>query len=247
MRHRRGFTLVELLVVIGIIVVLIAILLPALQKARQQAQQVACASNMRQIAFAALAYATEDSRGTLPIPYFGIGTHYPHKTYEAIFMDGVGQMNFSLGTLWPYVAGGPDGRRRVFNCPSDPDPRPLPNVSPALYRNFSYCFNIYLNNGEGSPGVRLSRIHHLYRKIIVAEPTICAAPYTDFTGITGGLGGAVLVPLLSNRHSGFANEAFGDGHVEAVDPNLFNGTNDSTGTGIVNNAYRRYVDLFSEY
>ena len=68
LRHHpadRAFTLIELLVAITIIVLLIALLLPALSKSRAAFIRVSCLSNQRQLAVAAMSYAT-DSRDYLP-------------------------------------------------------------------------------------------------------------------------------------------------------------------------------------
>jgi type II secretory pathway pseudopilin PulG len=122
MRHRKlaAFTLVELLVVVGIIAVLIAFLMPALSAAREQARRVACASNLHQSYISLVMYAN-DSKGWLPFPFnipnsnsvttgnwnpfFPFGTTYAVNFRAALVPRYVPNPRIWLCPSWDYERG----------------------------------------------------------------------------------------------------------------------------------------------
>lgn len=103
---RRGFTIVELLVVISIIALLVSILLPALSKARSAAQAIQCASNLRQLAIGSNVYL-EDNQEHLPNYYEGY-TGAPH-------FDSTNTFGTWAWRLYrPYM----NSAAAVFRCPA---------------------------------------------------------------------------------------------------------------------------------
>jgi prepilin-type N-terminal cleavage/methylation domain-containing protein len=94
-RENQAFTLVELLVVIGIIAILIGILLPVLSKARNQAKLVQCAANMRMIGQAMINYAA-DNRNYLPEHAYDDGPYQGIVSSKDIMQDGIPDWSYLI-------------------------------------------------------------------------------------------------------------------------------------------------------
>jgi prepilin-type N-terminal cleavage/methylation domain-containing protein/prepilin-type processing-associated H-X9-DG protein len=125
MRRKSAFTLVELLVVIGIIALLISILLPALNKARRAAATVQCSSNMRQVAMGLLTYINANKGVFPPTGAPVMAGVYPNGWWWANEM--VRQKYINAGGLNVYPKAGSAvtdkrfNRTNVFRCPEGTD------------------------------------------------------------------------------------------------------------------------------
>lgn len=225
--RRRGFTLVELLVVIGIIALLMSILLPALNKARESARQVKCANNMRNIWYACIMYANEN-KDVLPIPpriENSVVAGQALSDNLAIVLDTMGVYDYDLGALWPYVSKSHIARQEVFQCPTDLDSfravmKGTVNTQASYERNFTYSWNAMLrgsDNANDSPpyskatGIKLGSIVMPGQKLVLVEENFpndgCAFLNTIDSDDS-----------LTNRHLKRGNQTFADGHTEAVYP-----------------------------
>jgi len=182
---RKGFTLVELLVVIGIIAILIAILMPALSKVRNQALAISCANNMRQIYQICLMFST-DNKGSLPSPSVPAGGEgnpaNPDVQKNRIWAcpDGNwGIADLSVGALANYVPGF-QARKDLVYCPGDNGETTQGGGAPTSgeKRNMSYSFNAQTNDivdvrrggtQIAPPGIRISTVSRPSERIFIYE------------------------------------------------------------------------------
>jgi prepilin-type N-terminal cleavage/methylation domain-containing protein/prepilin-type processing-associated H-X9-DG protein len=201
-RKSNGFTLVELLVVIGVIALLIAMLLPALNKARYAAANVNCTANLRQIGTALLMY-TNDSKG-----------YMPPGNYENSYWH---------WRLLKYVKKGQQLVREfqpVFSCPlqehSDRD-------SYQIYADNNwteYGYNMHFGYFDGT-----NYQNPKYVKVTqIKRPTLC--PIVSDSQYNGNAGPTMICGFHGSglngidglkRHKGNINYLAIDGHVETTE------------------------------
>ena len=145
---RGGFTLVELLVVVGIIALLVAIALPALARSRRAGRAAVCAAHLKTLSTALTAYAVEH-KGSLVV------SHWSDRPGEARAWDFVTTRTGSdyqtrPGLLW----GGDDRDAYAQQCPSFDGPS---NAAGEAYSGYNYNAS-YLGGGRGEASESPARL-----------------------------------------------------------------------------------------
>jgi prepilin-type N-terminal cleavage/methylation domain-containing protein/prepilin-type processing-associated H-X9-DG protein len=211
----RAFTLVELLVVIGIIAVLMAILLPVLSKARFASRRVACASNLHQIGIAIHAYAVA-SKGIIPYgpdaPPMSFFNFYPvtgNVTSLISIQDGT---PCAAGLLIrDYLAATP----RVLFCPGT-DQEDIADQQLSIFGTGQAQCDYYYRHGSGGDSYTPPPTTHLNLANLGenSEGRRIRALAMDVQFIADPALASLSIYTRSAHGRKWSNVLYSDGHVE---------------------------------
>ena len=230
-RDVQGFTLVELLVVIGIIAVLIGILMPVLSKARAAANLTVCKSNIRQLGNAILMYCQENDG------YFPTAGLFANGSYAQFPDDWIHwQENRSISDsgIAKYVGSG-EQLRKLARCPAEVEEihsagsTAKPGEGPYKFSyGMNYAFGVNTNPYPGGARTKITVCRSAARKILLTEVfekfSNCAGwsytvPLTHRHGRTLATKNALLwnESLVGRWMGRNVSAFFVDGHVEGIE------------------------------
>jgi prepilin-type processing-associated H-X9-DG protein len=215
LRHFRGFTVWELLVVILIVFVLTTIFFPVPPNNRTKARQSSCASNLKQIGIAFLAYA-QDNDDKFP-PVTGVVKLSDGKTYERQWGPATSVLISGTQTLVPGILNEYVGGKQIFQCPEVPKPNSGLNY---IYNDLAANEPTHDMPGAGNSILTADGENYL-RNVGHARSQSNEGVEAVFRLAEGKapallLGGAVGDAVT--RHRDGANYGFVDGHVKWMKP-----------------------------
>ena len=212
---RDAFTLAEILVSVGVALLLAGLCVPAVHRAREAARSAVCASNLRQLAFAALASA-EDNGGEFPwaMRWGSGGMECWDWTTDG--------KNARPGLLWSFVPGLEPGR--VLQCPSYLEGPSNSAGDPYTGYNYnsSYVGKCQGDSGSRKRPARLSQLRDPARTALFGDGQweggankFMRAPVRE-KAFDGSGDSTRLAGTQGFLHRGRTNVAFADGHVESL-------------------------------
>lgn len=216
---QRGFTLVELLVVISIIALLVSILLPTLSAARDAARQTLCKSRMRQLLIGIQMYA-HDHESTAPPAFVTFGTlNWKGTTRTNVTVPWWSEVfaghyfgNEHIGST-AYSSSQQTSSTEVSYCPAQPSDLVL--NEPTHFRNMGIGYNTVPNN-EFSRDTAEDIVPYTEGFVAPSRTLVLTDTYKNgFTTLVRFTGSTASDPI-TYRHSDAVNTAFADGHVDAT-------------------------------